>query len=153
MVFLFLHSKMLLGFTCSFALGSPHSSLSLFLRPVLWPLWIPCSCLTIYLFPFSDIWEPSLKGKGVMTTQALYRGIVRLWVPFACSLPGCIYDLQREMGIHGMIRRLVSALSGCWPGNILIILSLRDLLYSRRNKLNKKVKSTWPRDEQKWKSF
>ena len=83
----------------------------------------------------------------------LYRGIVRLWVPFACSLPGCVYDLQREMGIHGMIRRLVSALSGCWPENILVILSLRDLLYSKRNKLNKKVKSTWPRDEQNWKSF
>ena len=77
----------------------------------------------------------------------LYRVIVRLWVPFVCSLPGCIYDLQREMGIHGMIRQLVSAMSGCWPGNILVILSLRDLLYSRRNKPNKKVKSTWPKDE------
>ena len=54
--------------------------------------------------------------------------------------------LQREMRVHGMIRWLVSALSGCWPGNILVKLSLGDLLYSRRNKLNKKVKDTWPKD-------
>ena len=45
-------------------------SLSLFLGPILWPLLIPCSSLTIYLFPFSGIWEPSLKGKGAMTTLA-----------------------------------------------------------------------------------
>ena len=44
------------------------------------------------------------------------------------------------MRVHAMIRRLVSALSGCWPGNILVKLSLGDLLYSMRNKLNKKVK-------------
>ena len=43
-----------------------------------------------------------------------------------------------------MIRRLVSALSGCWLGNILVILPLGDLLYSRRNKLYKKVKGMWP---------
>ena len=67
LVFPFLHSKTLLGFICSFVLGSPYSSLSLFLGSVLWPLLIPCSCLTIYLFPFSGIWEPSLKGKGAMT--------------------------------------------------------------------------------------
>ena len=53
---------------CSFVLGSPHSSLSLFLGPILWPLLIPCSCLAVYLFPFSAIWEPSLRGKGAMTT-------------------------------------------------------------------------------------
>ena len=44
-----------------------------------------------------------------------------------------------------MIRWLVSASSGCWPGNILVKLSLGDLLYSRRNKLNKKFKDTWPK--------
>ena len=54
--------------------------------------------------------------------------------------------LRREMRVHGTIRQLVSALSGCWPGNILVKLSLGDLLYSRRNKLNKKVKETWPKD-------
>ena len=48
--------------------------------------------------------------------------------------------LRREMRVHGTIRRHVSASSGCWPGNILVKLSLGDLLYSRRNKLNKKVK-------------
>ena len=29
---------------------------------------------------------------------------------------------QREMRVHRMIRQLVPALSGCWPGNILILL-------------------------------
>ena len=41
-----------------------------FLGTILWPLLIPCSCLTVYLFPFSGIWEPSLRGNGVMTTLA-----------------------------------------------------------------------------------
>ena len=54
--------------------------------------------------------------------------------------------LQQEMRVQGMIWWLVSALSGCWPGNILVKLSLGDLLYSMRNKLNKKVKGTWPKD-------
>ena len=55
---------------------SAHSSLghhippSLFLRPFLWPLLIPCLCLTIYLFPFPGIWEPSVRGKGAMDTLA-----------------------------------------------------------------------------------
>ena len=35
-----------------------------------WSLLIPCSCLTVYLFPFSGIWEPSLRGKGAMTALA-----------------------------------------------------------------------------------
>ena len=51
-----------------FILESLHPSLSLFLGPILWPLLILCSCLTNYLFPFSGIWEPSLRGKRVMTT-------------------------------------------------------------------------------------
>ena len=55
---------------CSFVLGSPHSSLSLILGPVLWPFLIPCLCLTIYISPFPGIWESSLKGKGVMITLA-----------------------------------------------------------------------------------
>ena len=37
------------------------------------------------------------------------------------------------------------ALSGCWPGNILVKLSLGDLLYSRRNKFNKKLKVHGPK--------
>ena len=68
LVFPFLHSKTLLGFICSFVLASPQSSLSLFLGPIVWPLLIPCSCLTVYLFPFSGIWEPSLREKGAVTT-------------------------------------------------------------------------------------
>ena len=47
-----------------------HIPSSLFLGPVLWPLLIPCSCLTIYPFPFSHIWESSVKEKEVMTALA-----------------------------------------------------------------------------------
>ena len=32
-----------------------------------WSLLIPFSCLTVYLFFFSGIWKPSLRGKGAMT--------------------------------------------------------------------------------------
>ena len=51
-----------LGFLCSSVLGSPPSSLSIFRANSLAPL-ICCSRLTIYLFPFSGIWEPGLRGK------------------------------------------------------------------------------------------
>ena len=64
----------------------------------------------------------------------LYRGVMGLWVPFACSLSGW---WEREMRVHGMIWWLVLALSRCWLGNIFVKLSLGDLLYSRRNKLKK----------------
>ena len=69
-----------LGFLCSSVLGSPPSSLSLFLGPILWPLLICCSRLTIYLFPFSGIWEPGLRGRGAMTTLASSgcRGVMGL---------------------------------------------------------------------------
>ena len=87
---------------------------------------------------------PSQRKRGADHSGSfrLYGGVVRLRVPFACSLSGCINNSQREMGIHGMIRRLVSASSGCWSGNILVVLPLGDLLQSRRNKINKKVKGT-----------
>ena len=70
----------------------------------------------------------------------LYRGVVGLWVPLSAL---CQVHLRREMRVHGMIRWFVSALSGCWSGNILVILPLGDLLYSGRNKLDKKVKGIW----------
>ena len=35
-----------------------------------WSLLISCSCLTVYLFLFSGMWEPSLRGKGAMTALA-----------------------------------------------------------------------------------
>ena len=83
------------------------------------------------------------------------KGRLPLWLPqaiqgchgtlgFLCLLSVRVH-LWREMRVHGMIRGLVSALSGCWPGNILVRLSLGDLLNSRRNKLNKKLKDTWPK--------
>ena len=61
------YSKTLLGLIYSLVPGSPRSSLSLFLEQILWPLLIPYSYLPIYLFHFSGLWEPSLKGKGAMT--------------------------------------------------------------------------------------
>ena len=69
------------------------------------------------------------------------------------SMPAlCQGDSQREIRVQGMIRWLVSALSGCWLGNILVVLPLGDLLYSRRNRLHKKVNDTWPKDYKNQKS-
>ena len=74
----------------------------------------------------------------------LYRGVMGLWVPFAYFFVRV--HLWREMRVHGMIRRFILALSLGWSEGILVVLPLGDLLYSRRNKLNKKVKGTWPKD-------
>ena len=74
----------------------------------------------------------------------LYRGVMGPWVPFACFFVRV--HLWREMRVHGMIRWFLSALSLGWSEGILVVLPLGDLLYSRRNKLNKKVKGTCPKD-------
>ena len=74
-----------------------HIPPSLFLGPVLWPLLIPYSSLIIYLFPFSGIWEPSLKGKGVMTTLASSGCTGALWgsgFPLPGLCPGVF--MQRD---------------------------------------------------------
>ena len=123
-----------------FILESLHPSLSLFLGPILWPLLIFCSCLTIYLLPFSGIWEPSLRGKGVMTTLASSGYTGAFWdsgFPLLALCQGTFMEGEESPWNN---KAICSTLSGCWPGNILVILSLGDLLYSRRNKLNKKVK-------------
>ena len=60
---------------------------------------------------------------------------------FLCLLSVRVH-LQREMRVHGMVRWLVSASSGWWSGNILVVPPLGDLFQSRRNKINKKVKGT-----------
>ena len=75
-----------------------HHIPPLILGPILWPLLIPCSCLTIYLLPFSGIWEPGLRERGDDRSDffRLSRGIAGLWVPFASSLPGCIYGGRGE---------------------------------------------------------
>ena len=88
------YSKTLLGLICSLVPGSPRSSLSLFLGPILWPLLIHCSHLTIYLFPFSGIWELSLRRRGTMTTLASSGCTGVSWgsgFPLPASLSGCIY--------------------------------------------------------------
>ena len=44
--------------------------------------------------------------------------------------------LQREVNVHRMIRQLVSALSGCWPGDILVILLLGETNLTRKLKIH-----------------
>ena len=43
--------------------------------------------------------------------------------------------LWREMIVHRMIRQLVPALSGCWPGVILVILLLGEKNLTRKLKI------------------
>ena len=43
--------------------------------------------------------------------------------------------LQREMRVHRMIRQLVPALSGCWLGDILVILLLGEADLTRKLKI------------------
>ena len=136
-------SKTLFGFIWCFILGSLHSSI--FGANSFTPF-DSCSCLTIYLFPFSGLWEPNLKGKGVITVLAS-SGCTGVSWGSGFSLPAlCQGDLWREMRVHRMVRQPILTLSGCWLGTILVVLPLGDLLYSRRNRLNKKVKYTWPKD-------
>ena len=43
--------------------------------------------------------------------------------------------LQREMRVHRMIRLLVPALSGCWLGDILVLLLFRETNLTRKLKI------------------
>ena len=43
--------------------------------------------------------------------------------------------LQRERRVHRRIRQLVPALSGCWPGDILVVLLLGETNLTRKLKL------------------
>ena len=43
--------------------------------------------------------------------------------------------LQREMRVHRMIRQLVPALSGYWPGDILVVLLLGETNLTRKLKI------------------
>ena len=43
--------------------------------------------------------------------------------------------LWREMRVQEMIRQLVPALSGCWPGDILVILLLGETNLTRKLKI------------------
>ena len=43
--------------------------------------------------------------------------------------------LQREMRVHRMIKQLVLALSGCWPGDILVVLLLGETNLTRKLKI------------------
>ena len=43
--------------------------------------------------------------------------------------------LQRERKVHRITRQLVLALSGCWPGNILVVLLLGETNLTRKLKI------------------
>ena len=43
--------------------------------------------------------------------------------------------LRREVNVHRMISQLVSALSGCWLGDILVILLLGETNLTRKLKI------------------
>ena len=106
----------------------------------------PFDNLTIYPFPFSGIWEPSVKGKGAMATLTSSGCIGASWgsgFPWSALCQGAFTEEDESPWNK---RWFVSASSGHWSQNILVVLPLGDLLYSRRNKLNKKVKSTWTKD-------
>ena len=44
--------------------------------------------------------------------------------------------LQREVRVHRMIRQLVPALSGCWPGDILVVLLFGETNLTRTLKIH-----------------
>ena len=44
--------------------------------------------------------------------------------------------LRREMRVHRMIRQLVLALSGCWPGDILVVLLFGETNLTRKLKIH-----------------
>ena len=43
--------------------------------------------------------------------------------------------LWREMRVHRVMRQLVLALSGCWPGDILVVLLLGETNLTRKLKI------------------
>ena len=44
--------------------------------------------------------------------------------------------LRREVRVHRMIRQIVPALSGCWPGDILVIQLLGETNLTRKLKIH-----------------
>ena len=71
-------------------LSSLGHHVPLFLGPIPWPLLIPRSCLPISFLRHWGTQSQRKRGDDHSGFR-LYRGIVGLWVPFACSLSGCIY--------------------------------------------------------------
>ena len=102
--------------------------------------------VSVYLFPFSGIWEPSLRGKGAMTTLDSSGFTGASWgsgVPLSALCQDAFMEGDKSLWNDKVW--LVSALYRCWSGNILVILPIGDLLYSRRNKFNKKLKVHGPK--------
>ena len=140
-----------LGFLCSSVLGSPPSSLSIFRANSLAPFDMLLMSNDLPISLLRHLGTRS-QGKRGYDHSGFFRLQGRRGALGSLCLLSARMHLQKEMRAHGMIRRLVSALSGCWPGNSLVKLSLGDLLYSRRSQLNKKVKDTWPKGLGKQKS-
>ena len=56
--------------------------------------------MSIYPFPFSGIWEPSLKGKGAMTLPLLQAVQGHHGALVSFGLLSVRVHLQREMRVH-----------------------------------------------------
>ena len=149
LLFPFLHSKTLLGYLLFCLWVTTFVPLSMFRANSLAPFstLLMSNCLPISLLKHLGTQSQGKMGHDHSVFFRLYRGVMGLWAPFACFFVRV--NLWREMRVHGMIRWFVSALSLGWSEDSLVVLPLGDLLYSRRNKLNKKVKGTWAKDEKK----
>ena len=144
MVLQFLHSKTLLGFICSFVLGSPHSSLYFsgqFFGPfdtLLMSNYLPISLL-----------------RHLGTQSQRKRGNDPLWLLQAVQ--GCHgalgslcllsvrMHLQREKKVHGMIRWLVSSLSRCCQGIFLSYYHWEICCILEQTNLTRKVEVRGPK--------
>ena len=144
LVFSFLHSKTLLGIIYSFVPGSPHTFLSIFRASslALVDTLLMSNYLPICFLRHLRTQSQRKRGDDRSDFFRLYRGVMELWVPFACCLSGCIQKRAEKVTCFSIVQVLVR--------EILVIPG--DLRYSRRHKLNKKVKGMWPKDEQKQKS-
>ena len=145
------------AFEVTLVLGSASVALVQDLTPVPWgriqcsPLllmgqifgpFIPCSCLTTCLSSLA-MWGPESLGKGAETALASSCWTGGSWGPGPNAHTVRVH-FWREMSVCGMRKPLVLARSMCQPACCISI--WRFYLYSRRNKLNKKVRDTRPED-------
>ena len=126
--------------TC--ALGFRIQCSSLLLMGQIFGPFIPCSCLTTCLSSLAT-WGPESLGKGAETALASSCWTGGSWGPGPNAHTVRVH-FWREMSVCGMRKPLVLARSMCQPACCISI--WRFYLYSRRNKLNKKVRDTRPED-------
>lgn len=142
LVFPFLHSKDPPWFICFLIPWVYIPPFAIFRANSLGPL-DACSCLIIYLFPFLSIWEP-VSGEEEWWPVWLLQAVQKCHGTLGSF--ACFFVQVHLWGDESPwnIRWFLSALSlGCSEG--ILVLPRGDLLYSRRNKLNKRVKGTCPK--------